>query len=196
MFRAVLVAALAAYPSVCGAFANSTRDSGDGRIVIWADVADAKLDRDRSAAQLQISYGTSTTGAVHRTWANGIVINCSNGVNTVFANGAGDFSFPLGNVDKSLGSRVSLFTESRDVAQMDGRGIIAHANAFNVWAGVDREGLTEVLEGLANGESIYFKIDEPASGVKTVSVALNNYTGFSNFSAFRKACDKIWGVNE
>jgi hypothetical protein len=25
---------------------------------------------------------------------------------------------------------------------------------------------------------------------------LNNYTGFSNFSAFRKACDKIWGVNE
>jgi hypothetical protein len=174
--------------------AHGTRDSGDGRVVIAADVTEAKLDRDRRSAQLQVSFGNNLTGEVGRTWSNGLVINCSDGNNTVFANGSGDFSFRLGHVDKPIAPNVSLYTETGEVKPTTVRGLATSPDAFNVWTGVDREELSSILEGLANGEMIYFRIDEPKTGIKSVAISLDNYEGFNNFSAFRSACGKIWSA--
>ncbi|MCS4088934.1 hypothetical protein [Rhizobium sp. BK176] len=179
---------------VAQAHSHETRDGGDGRVVIAADVTEAKLDRDRRSAQLQVSFGKSLTGEVGRTWSNGLVINCSDGNNTVFANGAGEFSFRLGHVDKPMGPNVTLYTETGAVKPSNLRGLATSTDAFNVWSGVDREELSSILDGLANGEMIYFRIEEPKTGIKSVAISLDNYEGFNNFSAFRSACRKIWSA--
>jgi hypothetical protein len=190
----LVLAGIISLAAVTTVKSHETRDSGDGRIVITADVTEAKLDRDRRSAQLQVSFGTNLTGEVGRTWSNGLVINCSDGNNTVFANGSGDFSFRLGHVDKPIAPNVTLYTETGALKPSNLRGLATSPEAFNVWTGVDREELSSILDGLANGEMIYFRIDEPKTGIKSVAISLYNYQGFNNFSAFRSACGKIWSA--
>lgn len=199
MTKAVSCSLLAFFLLSGAAHSGQTTDSGDGRVEIRADVEEAKLEEDPKVAEFRINFGTSPTGDTTKTWSNGVVFSCSAENNTVSATGASQFSFAVNDVDASRNSKVDVFTEEKGVEKTTSRGIILNQQAdrwtsLSVWAGVGPDGMRNVVAGLLKGETVYFRIEEPGSSVKSIDVAFDNYKGHNLLTAFAKDCEHIWAV--
>lgn len=183
-----LMAALLTSGSVFAA--NQTRDFGDGKIAVVADVYDAKLDRTRTSSEFSIMFGSPGRDDSDKSWANGVTMYCSPGRSTIFVNGAGSFSFKIGQFE-SLKPAISVYTDTVHVPGIERDGLSTHPEGFSVWSGLTGKDLMTVLEGLGRGESVYFRIDEAKSAIKAVTLNLVGYEGHNNFSAFRSDCARL-----
>jgi hypothetical protein len=172
--------------------ANETRDFSKNGVEIVADVESSKLDKDHAHSEFRINFGTPGKENTSGLWSNGIFLYCSSRENTVFVNGAGSFGFDMNALDKGQDANIMLATDSHEIKSASRQSIVTHDGVFNVWAGVDGIGMQSLTDGLANGETLYFLINEPDTGLTSVTVTLQNVEGHNNFSAFRKYCANYW----